>query len=213
MKGRAFSCLLCAPLCVILMYAGIVPLKENEHMKRMTMIAMAAMAGGAGLLAGCSDSGNADANADGTVTAKEVAAQAKAQGIMPEPGLYRATITMTGIDIPGLPPEMAGHGGGMVTTSEDCLTKEEVAKGFEELMKQGQNGECSYETFTLKDGKMDAVMVCKTEEGAARMTLTGNATPTSSEFTASTKMNFEGVGEATMNFTAKHERIGDCPAG
>jgi hypothetical protein len=44
------------------------------------------------------------------------------------------------------------------------------------------------------------------------MTMSGTATPTASEFTASTKMNFEGVGEATMNFTAKHERIGDCPA-
>jgi hypothetical protein len=44
------------------------------------------------------------------------------------------------------------------------------------------------------------------------MTMTGTTTPNSSEFTATTKKNFEGVGEATMNFIAKIERIGDCPA-
>lgn len=173
-------------------------------MKRMVIIA-----GAAALLGGCS---GAD-EADGTATVKEAVKEAKAQGILPEPGLYRATITMTGIDVPGMPAEMEGHGAGMVTTTEDCLTQEEVDKGFEELMKQGQNGECTYESFSLEGGKMDGVMVCKTPEGAARMTMTGTASPTASEFTASTKMNFEGVGEATMNFTAKHERIGDCPAG
>lgn len=178
-------------------------------MKRMAMIAGLT---GAALLAGCSGGGNADADGNGSVTAKEAVDQAKEQGMMPEPGLYKATITMTGIEVPGMPPEMAGHGAGMVTTSEDCLTKDEVDKGFEELMKQGQNGECSYEKFALKDGKLDAVMVCKTPEGAARMIMTGTTTPTASEFTASTKMSFDGVGEATMNFTAKHERIGDCLA-
>ena len=176
-------------------------------MKPITIITAA----GALLLAGCSD-GNADADGNGEVSANEVAAKVEAAGIKPEPGLYKATITMTGIEVPGMPAEMEGHGTGMVTTSEDCLTQAEVDKGFEELMKQGQNGECAYERFALKDGKMDGVMVCKTPEGSARMTLTGTATPTASEFTASTKMNFDGVGEATMNFTAKHERIGDCPA-
>jgi hypothetical protein len=176
-------------------------------MKRITIFTAA----GALLLAGCS-SGNADADGNGETTAAEVAEKVEAAGIKPQPGLYKATITMTGIEVPGMPAEMAGHGAGMVTTSEDCLTREEMDKGFAELMKQGQNGECTYESFSFKDGKMDGVMVCKTPQGSARMTLTGTATPTKSEFTASTKMNFEGVGEATMNFTAKHERIGDCPA-
>jgi hypothetical protein len=186
------------------MKAGILPAQGEQAMKRMVLGAGAAV-----LLAGCSGASEADGTA---ATVKEAAEQAKAEGFLPQPGLYKATITMTGIDVPGMPAEMAGHGAGMVTTTEDCLTQAEVDKGFEELMKQGQNGECSYESFAMKDGKMDGVMVCKTPEGSARMTLTGTATPTTSEFTASTKMNFEGVGEATMNFTAKHERIGDCPA-
>jgi Protein of unknown function (DUF3617) len=176
-------------------------------MKRIIMAAAGAM-----LLSGCSGGGDADANGDGEITAKEVAKQAKAEGITPEPGQYKAVITMTGIDIPGMPPEMAGHGAGMTTTTEYCLTKEEVAKGFEEMMKRGQNGECSYEKFAMKDGAFDGVMVCKTPEGEARMTMAGTATPTTSDFTATMAMNFEGAGDGTMKFAAKHERIGDCPA-
>lgn len=179
----------------------------------MKRIIMAAAGAALGLgLAACSGGGEADASKDGEITANELAKQAKAEGITPQPGLYRATITMTGIDIPGMPPEMAGHGAGMTTTTEDCLTKEDVATGFEELLKRGQSGECSYEKFDIKNGAFDGVMVCKTPEGSARMTMNGTATPTSSDFTAAMAMNFEGVGDATMKFAAKHERIGDCPA-
>jgi hypothetical protein len=175
-------------------------------MKRIIMAAA-----GAALLAGCSG-GNADADGDGEVSMKEAAKKADAQGLKPEPGQYKATITMTGMEIPGMPAEMAGHGAGMTTTSEYCLTQAEVDKGFEEMMKRGQNGECSYETFNLDNGKMDAVMVCKTPEGEARMTMDGTVTPTSSDFTATMAMQVPEMGEGTMTFTAKHERIGDCPA-
>lgn len=168
-------------------------------------------AAGAILVAGCSG-GEADVDGDGEITAKEVAAKAKAESVKPQPGLYKATVTMTRLDIPGLPEGMEGHGAGATTTSENCLTAEDVDKGFEELVKQGQQGECSYERFNLDGGKLDAVMLCKTPEGSARMAMTGTTTPTSSEYKATTKMNFEGVGEGTMNFTVKQERIGDCPA-
>lgn len=176
-------------------------------MKRTTIIAAA----GAVLLAGCSG-GNADADGNGEVSMKEVAKKAEAEGIKPEPGQYKAVITMTGMDIPGMPAEMAGHGAGLTTTTEYCLTQAEVDKGFEEMMKRGQNGECSYESFNLDGGKMDAVMVCKTAEGEARMMMDGTVTPTTSDFTATMAMQVPEMGEGKMTFTAKHERVGDCPA-
>ena len=177
-------------------------------MKRIIMAAAAAT-----LLAGCSGAeGDADADGDGAVSLGEAAQQADAQGLRPEPGQYRATITTTNIDIPGLPPEMKGHGSGMTTTNEYCVTEEEVAQGFEEMMKQGQDGECSYEKFDLAGGKLDAVMTCNSGEGTAKIAMNGTVTPTSSDFTATTALNFEGMGEGEMTFTAKHERIGECPA-
>lgn len=180
-------------------------------MKRMIMAATVAT-----LMAGCSGSEESDAGGakgSGTeVTLKEAAKQAEAEGIRPAPGQYRAVITMTGIDIPGMPPEMKDHGAGMTRTVEYCLTKDDVDKGFAEMMKRGQNGECAYESFKLVDGKMDAVLVCKTPEGQARMAMTGDVTPTTSDFTAKMAVNFGGAVEGTMTFAAKHERVGDCPA-
>ena len=111
-----------------------------------------------------------------------------------------------------MPAEMTGHGAGMTTTTEYCLNQAEVDKGFEDMMKRGQNGDCNDESFNLDDGKMNAVMVCKTPEGDARMTMNGTVTLTSSDFTASMTMQVPEVGEGKMTFTAKHERIGDCPA-
>lgn len=178
-------------------------------MKRITLV----VAAGAALLAGCSGGGSADANADGEITAQEVAKKAEAEIAKPEPGLYKTTVTMTEIAIPGMPPEMNGHGAGMTTTSQKCLTQEEVDKGFEELFKQGQNGDCTYERLNLAGGKVDAVMVCNSKTGSARMEMTGTTSTTGADLAAKMAMEFDGAGKGTMSFTAKHERIGDCPAG
>lgn len=163
------------------------------------------------LLAACSG-GNTDADGNGEISAKEVAAKAKAEMPKPQAGLYKTTVTMTGLDIPGLPPEMKGHGAGMTTTTEDCMTQAEVDKGFEELVKQGQDGECTYERFDLADGKLDAVMNCKADGRIARMEMAGTTTTTGADLTAKMAMEFDGAGKGTMSFSAKHERIGDCPA-
>jgi hypothetical protein len=175
----------------------------------MTRITLTITAG-AVLLAGCSGGGNADADANGEVSVKEAAKEAERQGMRPEPGLYKTTVTMKGLDIPGMPPEMADHGAGLTTTVEDCLTQEEVDKGFEELVKQGQDGDCTYEKFDLSGGAIDAVMVCKADGRSTRMEMTGQTTPTSADITATMAMDFDGVGEGTMTFNAKHERIGEC---
>lgn len=175
-------------------------------MHRITIIAAAAV-----LLAGCSG-GNPDADADGKVSVKEAAKAAQAEMPRPQPGLYKTTIVMTDLQIPGMPPEMKGRGAGMTRTMEDCLTQEEVDKGYEALVKQGQDGECSYEKFDVAGGKLDAVMVCQSQGRSARMTMTGTTTATSADLDATMAMKFDGAGEGTMTFTTKHERIGDCPA-
>lgn len=178
----------------------------------MTRITTIIAAAGAVLLAACSGSGDADADGDGKVSVNEAARQAEAQGMKPQPGLYKSTVTMTGLEIPGMPAGMADHGAGLTTTTEDCLTQEEVDKGYEALVKQGQDGECSYERFDMAGGKIDAVMVCASQGRNARMEMTGTTTPTSADLSATMAMDFDGS-QGTMSFTAKHERVGDCPAG
>lgn len=166
---------------------------------------------GALLLAGCSG-GSEEADTKGAVTAKEAAAKASAELPRPQPGLYKTTVTMTGLDIPGLPEDMKGHGAGMTTTTEDCLTPEQVDKGYGELVKQGQNGDCTFEKFDAAGGKIDAVMLCKAAGTDKRMAIAGTTSKTGAELTASVEMDFEGAGKGTMNFSTKHERIGECAA-
>lgn len=67
----------------------------------MKQIIMAAA--GAALLAGCSG-GDADANGEGEVSMKEAAKEAEARELKPEPGQYKATITMSGMDTPACLP-------------------------------------------------------------------------------------------------------------
>lgn len=177
----------------------------------MTRITTIAAVAAAALLAGCSGGGG-EADAGGEVSVKEAVDAARADMPKPQPGLYKTTVTMTGLDIPGLPAEMAGHGAGLTTTSEHCLTQADVDKGYEALVKQGQDGECSYEKFDIAGGKIDAVMVCKAQGRDARMAMTGTTTPTSADIEASMAIEFDGVGKGTMRFTAGHERVGDCPA-
>lgn len=175
----------------------------------MRSTAIMAGMGAALLLVGCSGGNDADADGDGTISMNEAAGAAAAMP-NPQPGLYRATITMTGIDIPGMGSDMAGHGSGMTSTHENCLTQQDVEGGYQEMMKQGQDESCRYERFNIAGGKLDAVMVCRTAEGEARMEMIGTATPTSSEFDATMNMNMGEAGNGTMRFKAKHERIGDC---
>lgn len=177
-------------------------------MKAVSTIALAAAA----LLGACSGAGKSDADGDGKVSLGEAAKQAEAQGMKPEPGLYKTTVTMTNLDIPGMPPEMKDHGAGLVRTLEDCLTTEEVDKGFEGMVKQGQDGECAYESFALSDGKIDAVLVCKAEGRAIRTSMSGTATSTGADLVATTALEFDGASKGTMTATIKHERIGQCPA-
>lgn len=178
-------------------------------MIRITPVTAAAIA--ALLLSGCSG-GNADSDGNGKVSVKEAAEKARGELPKPQPGLYKTTVTMTNIEIPGMPDSMEGHGAGLTRTIEDCLTEEEVEKGFEALVKQGQDGECSYERFDLAGGKLDAVMVCDAQGRKARMEMTGTTTATSADLEATMAMAFDGAGEGTMSFTARHERIGECPA-
>lgn len=163
------------------------------------------------LLAGCSGGGG-EADGKGAVSVKDAAKEAATAMPQPEPGLYKTTVTMTGLDIPGLPEDMKGHGAGMTTTTEACLTADAVRKGYGEMVKQGQNGDCTFEKFDAAGGKIDAVMVCKAAGTEKRMAITGTTSKTGAELTASVAMDFEGAGSGTMNFTTTHERIGDCPA-
>ncbi len=161
-------------------------------MKRIASIAALGLA-----LSACSGgdvtTADADTDNDGAVSVNEAAAVAEASGMKPQPGKYRVTSDL----------------GGMKTNVEYCLTEEEANRGFEEMMQEGQEGDCSYEKFELAGNDLDAVLVCKTEAGDMRMTMAGEVSPTASDLEIGMSGSMGGM-NVDMTMKAKQERIGDC---
>jgi len=149
-------------------------------------------------LAACSggdvSTAGADADGDGSVSVREAEGAMSASGFKPEPGLYRSTTDF----------------GGMDNSIEYCITPEMSEQGLEAMMREGQDGECSYERFNLSGaGELDAVMVCAMDEGSVRMEMEGTLTPTSSDMMMTMSGDVAGQ-KMTMSANSKSERIGDC---
>lgn len=143
----------------------------------------------------------------------EVAERAR-DAIKPQAGLYRSTMELVEVDIPGAEPGMVDMMRGMMGGQEHeyCLTQEEVDRGYEEMARQSQDENCTYERFEVDGGDIDAAMTCAAgADDEMRMTMSGSATSTSMEMDMTMSGNMTGMGEGTLQMKTSHERIGDCP--
>ncbi|MXP08672.1 DUF3617 domain-containing protein [Pseudoblastomonas halimionae] len=180
-------------------------------MRRELIMATACLA-----LAACGSS-DADTDGDGKVSMEEAARKSADEMIKPEPGQYRAEIELVEFEMPDAPPEMQElikqQSGKGKETREFCLSDEDAEKGFEDMIREGQqNDDCSFDKFEADGGKIDAVMLCeKAGEGKARMEITGVGTKTSSDMTMKVEATGPGGQKVLMTTKMKQERIGDCP--
>jgi len=167
------------------------------------------------VLTGCGSPDAGDETGGGeSISVEEVAARAKANAVRPEPGEYRVSMEVLEVDIPGAPQGTADMMKDMMggQTHNYCLRPEDVENGFEEMAKQGQEGDCSFQRFDVAGGDFDAQMTCNAGgQGTMTMTMKGTGTPTSSEVDMTMKGNMTGMGESTIRMKARHDRIGDCP--
>lgn len=180
------------------------------------MIGTAALA----LLAACgtkpteSGAGANGANDVSPSIGKRIAAGA-ADLPRPQAGLYRTTVEMVEFDIPGAPAgasDMMRGSMGKSSTSEYCLKPEDVEKGYKDVVRRGQKGDCTFERFDAVGGKIDAEMTCKTAQGgASHVTMSGTTGPTSSDMDTTMTLKLPGLGDGTMRMKSKSERIGPCP--
>ena len=96
-------------------------------------------------LAACS-SGEDEPSSGETISTEEVAERAR-DAVRPEPGLYRSTVELLEVDMPGAPAgvedTMKRMMGGSNTASEYCLTQQDVDRGFEEMARKSQQGDCT----------------------------------------------------------------------
>lgn len=180
-------------------------------MKRILSVAFIAA-----VLAGCSDSGDistdgADTDGDGSVSMAEAntAVQNSGGAIKPKAGQYRAEVQMIEANVPGVPADQI-NSANMNTTVEYCVSEEEAENGFQDMMSQGQEGDCSYEKFELNGDQLDAVLVCKDDAGEMRMAMEGTVGATKTDTVATMTSQLPGLGEASMKLKNVSEWVGEC---
>jgi hypothetical protein len=173
----------------------------------MIMAPFAALA-----LAACGS--NTDADGDGKISNEEVAAEAS-NATLPEPGLYKITVEIEEMSIPGMPAEMAEQmkqSTAAQMTVKNCLTDADRENMVKEMAPQGD--QCTYDKYSLSGGKIDAKVTCKTPDGGTAVTtMAGTVSSTGVEMVMENTQTGGAAQAGThMKMRMKNQRIGECKA-
>lgn len=174
-------------------------------MRSMILVSLAALA-----LAGCSS--GADSDGDGKVSNDEAAAET-AKATLPEPGLYKISVEIEEMNIPGMPAGMAEQmkkSTAAQMTVENCLTEADRENMVKEMAPKGD--ECTYDKYDLSGGKIDAKMTCKTPDGGTAVTtMAGTVSSTGVEMVMENTITGGSAQAGThMKMRMKNQRIGEC---
>jgi uncharacterized protein DUF3617 len=159
-------------------------------------------------LAGC---GEKAADKGGNMSASEVADQLAAVKI--EPGEWEATTEFVSAGGAGMPKDAVEQILGKKTSARHCVTPEQAARPDANFLAAQKNNSCTYQDFSMKDGRMTGTMTCQGGDtpGKTVMAMGGEYGSTSYDMTMD--MTTSGLpGGMTMNVKARTtgRRIGDC---
>ena len=176
-------------------------------MTRIALVTAAALA-----IAACNSDPEVSAE---NASAEEVADKLKAaggSGSFVNPGLWRSTVTLEEMAMPGMPAEVAREmkkAQGEPQTHEQCLTPEQAKRPKEDFFGGREN--CRYERFSMGNGRIDAVMNCSeggaTQKMAMAGTYSGNAYNMQMTMQAAEAGGTPGM---SMKMRVDAERIGEC---
>jgi len=153
-------------------------------------------------------------DADTPEEVADEAAEAMAEGPMPQPGQYRTTATLLEFTMPGAPPEAAdmlrgAFAEGAAEPTTYCLTPEQAQTSREDMLKNMAESNCTVSSFSMEGGRIDAALSCPAGEGVSGdVTMHGTMSETGSDiemtFTAPAPAN------ATIKMHMVSERVGEC---
>ncbi|WP_156842632.1 DUF3617 domain-containing protein [Novosphingobium aquimarinum] len=169
------------------------------------------------VLAACSSQdATKDDSADTAKSAKgesnaEVAAKVAAANVTPQPGRWEVQMQIKAFDVPGMPDSMKGmmqKEMGKQRTVATCLTPEEAAKPKGEFFQPG-NDDCTYKTFSMEGGRIEASMTC-TEQGMKQdLQMQGTYSEDAYDIAIQTKGEMEGK-PMSMEMGIVSKRVGEC---
>lgn len=141
-----------------------------------------------------------------------------------EPGLWKTTVEVVSVEMPGMPAAQKGMADAMSQSmkaaknvSEHCVTKEESEKPPAKML--GGDGNCSFENFKMAGGSIDAKMLCKPAGAPGQMAMTMKGSFGGESYALDSQMTMSGMPGATdgaaMVVKAKTsgQRIGECKKG
>lgn len=178
-------------------------------MKHFTTIAPLALA--AAMLAGCGsekDSVEVRNESAGTVREKVVES-----GLRPQPGRWESQIKIERMEMPGMPAGMADQmqkSMGAAQSFATCLKPEDAEKPDASFFQKDASG-CTYEKFSMADGRIDARMICASSEGGRTvMTMAGTYGKTGYAIRTTNETSSEGGPPIRMIVAIESRRTGEC---
>ena len=145
-------------------------------------------------------------------SAESVAAKVAKSGINPSPGRWESQMKLVKMEMPGMSPELQGmmkDQMSKVPTSVSCLTKEQAEKANGEMFKQGDLSDCKYNSFSMGDGKLEADMTCKDDQGSQNMKMAGTYSSEAYTMQMTAAGNMGGQ-EMSMEMEVASRRVGEC---
>jgi hypothetical protein len=144
-----------------------------------------------------------------------------AKMVKPLPGLYRSTTRLTAFELPGADPQTADimrdkFGQILPQTREFCLTPAAAEGGFEDMVKESQQGDCTFDRFVADQTRLSAAMRCRSGPSlTSTVTVEGTGAPDRSHVDLSIVQSGPSIpgGSETIALAVDNRRLGDCPAG
>lgn len=179
----------------------------------LRFIALSAAVAGAMCTAGCGGQGDTIEAENESV--ESVAARLAKSDVRPMPGLWESQMSIEKMEVPGLTDdvrEMMKQQMGKASTSSRCLTKGQVESDTSEFFKPREQSGCTYNSFSMGGGKIEADMNC--DEGAMNQTMTMSGTYDEQSYALN--ISAEGTVEGrptSIEMAIKSRRVGECGEG
>ncbi len=131
-----------------------------------------------------------------------------------EPGLWKQTITIVDLEMPGIPAvarRALETQKGTSKSFQHCLTPEQAARPDPEFFGNDASHDCSYNSFSRSGDLMTISMTCGAEGGRqARTDMQGSVGQTSFDLAMTTNMLSSPNGKMSLSGKLTGERIGEC---
>ena len=161
-------------------------------------------------LAACGQSEEKGRKQSAQEVAKEMAA------LKMEPGQWVATNEILSASAPGLPEQALKQMVGQKTTVSNCVTPEQAAKPSANFLAAQKNSNCTYQDFSMEDGRMTGTMTCSGGQvpGEMEMKMAGEYSARSYDMNMDMNAkNMPGGMAMTIKARTSGRKVGECRPG